>query len=173
MIPQNVDVLKQKRVDILNAKETREAIIDKGNVWAMIECLKKMTIKKLGGQLGKPEYDWVVDIWELVLIFFFLMSNLLTLLLILYFLVTWHVELPWPGIEPMHPALEAWNLSHWTIRAVPVLIFLDVILAWWLCRGLFLFLAQVECKSVSKNNGQCLGTVKTGEGACQNFESGV
>ena len=25
---------------------------------------------------------------------------------------------PWPGIEPRHPALGAWSLSHWTTREV-------------------------------------------------------
>ena len=27
---------------------------------------------------------------------------------------------PWPGIEPMSPALGAWILSHWTTRKVPI-----------------------------------------------------
>ena len=26
---------------------------------------------------------------------------------------------PWPGIETMPPAMEAWSLNHWTIREVP------------------------------------------------------
>ena len=26
----------------------------------------------------------------------------------------WHVELPWPGIEPTPPAVEAQSLNHWT-----------------------------------------------------------
>ena len=30
---------------------------------------------------------------------------------------------PWPGIEPGRPALEAWNLSLWTTRQVPFLMF--------------------------------------------------
>ena len=25
-----------------------------------------------------------------------------------------------PGIEPMPPEMEAWSLSHWTAREVPV-----------------------------------------------------
>ena len=28
------------------------------------------------------------------------------------------VELPWPGTEPMPPAVEVWNLNHWTPRQV-------------------------------------------------------
>ena len=32
---------------------------------------------------------------------------------------------PWPGMEPAPPALEAWSLSHWTIREVPGLCHLD------------------------------------------------
>ena len=26
---------------------------------------------------------------------------------------------PQPGIEPMSPALEEWNLNHWTTRELP------------------------------------------------------
>ena len=26
---------------------------------------------------------------------------------------------PWPGINPVPPVVEAWNLSHWTAREVP------------------------------------------------------
>ena len=26
---------------------------------------------------------------------------------------------PWPGIKPKSPALEAWSLSHWSTREVP------------------------------------------------------
>ena len=43
----------------------------------------------------------------------------------LFFFFNWlcHVAcgilVPWPGIEPMPPAMEAWNLNHWTIREVP------------------------------------------------------
>ena len=33
--------------------------------------------------------------------------------------IVWHVELPLPGIEPMPPAVEAWNLNHWTTREIP------------------------------------------------------
>ena len=28
---------------------------------------------------------------------------------------------PWPGLKPMSPAVEAWNLNHWTVREVPIL----------------------------------------------------
>lgn len=28
--------------------------------------------------------------------------------------ITWLVELPWSGIEPMPPALVVWSLNHWT-----------------------------------------------------------
>ena len=27
-----------------------------------------------------------------------------------------------PGMEPMPPALEAWNLNHWTTREIPELV---------------------------------------------------
>ena len=29
-----------------------------------------------------------------------------------------HAELPWPGMEPAPPAVEAQNLNHWTTREV-------------------------------------------------------
>ena len=27
--------------------------------------------------------------------------------------------IPWPGVEPMLPALGTWSLNHWTTRKVP------------------------------------------------------
>ena len=38
----------------------------------------------------------------------------------------WHVELPWPGIEPVPLAVEAGSLNHWTTREVHLFIFLTV-----------------------------------------------
>ena len=35
-----------------------------------------------------------------------------------------HVELPQPGIKPMAPIVEEWNLSHWTMREVQATLFL-------------------------------------------------
>ena len=35
---------------------------------------------------------------------------------------------PWPGIEPMPPAVEARSLNHWTTRAVPRIMFWSDIL---------------------------------------------
>ena len=35
-----------------------------------------------------------------------------------------HVELPQPGIKPMAPTVEGWNLSHWTMREVQATLFL-------------------------------------------------
>ena len=32
----------------------------------------------------------------------------------------WYVELPWPGIEPKPPVVEAWSLNHRTTRKVPL-----------------------------------------------------
>ena len=29
------------------------------------------------------------------------------------------VLVPWPGSEPIAPAVEAWSLNHWTTREVP------------------------------------------------------
>ena len=33
------------------------------------------------------------------------------------------ILVPWPGIEPMPPALGAWSLNHWTAREVPCRLF--------------------------------------------------
>ena len=30
------------------------------------------------------------------------------------------MELPQPGVEPMLPAVEAWNLNHWTDRELQI-----------------------------------------------------
>ena len=32
---------------------------------------------------------------------------------------------PWPGIEPGPPALDAWSVSHWIAREVPDLIIIS------------------------------------------------
>ena len=47
--------------------------------------------------------------------------------LFIYFLTSWHVELPWPGVEPMPPAVEAQSLNHWTTKEVPPFYFLLVV----------------------------------------------
>ena len=40
-----------------------------------------------------------------------------------YFFCAYHVAfgilVPWQQIEPVLPAVEAWNLNHWTAREVP------------------------------------------------------
>ena len=33
------------------------------------------------------------------------------------------ILVPWPGIEPVPPAVEAWSLNHWASREVPELDF--------------------------------------------------
>ena len=33
--------------------------------------------------------------------------------------IGYRILVPWPGIEPMPPALEAENLNHWTTREAP------------------------------------------------------
>ena len=37
----------------------------------------------------------------------------------------WHggVLVPWPGIEPLAPTLEAWSLIYWTTREVPMIMY--------------------------------------------------
>ena len=32
---------------------------------------------------------------------------------------TCRILVPWPGIEPMPPAVEVWSSNHWTAREVP------------------------------------------------------
>ena len=68
-----------------------------------------------------------------------LIKNKLCLLLILY---NWYIVLgffwgwgvghaaygilvPRPGIEPTPPAVEAWNLNHWTAKEVQAYVFSD------------------------------------------------
>ena len=41
------------------------------------------------------------------------------------------ILVPWPGIEPMIPALGAHSLNHWTTRKVPILAIFD--LRKWQC----------------------------------------
>ena len=44
-------------------------------------------------------------------VFFFLASGIAVLI-------------PWPGIEPVPPAVEAWRINHWTSRELPNYLFL-------------------------------------------------
>ena len=37
------------------------------------------------------------------------------------------ILVPWPGIEPMPPAVEAWSLNHWTAREVLTFFFVKYI----------------------------------------------
>ena len=34
--------------------------------------------------------------------------------------VAYGILVPWPGIEPMPPAVEVQSLNHWTSKEVPV-----------------------------------------------------
>ena len=39
----------------------------------------------------------------------------------IFFLATpWGILLPWPGIEPAPPSVEAWSLDHWSTRGSPL-----------------------------------------------------
>ena len=38
--------------------------------------------------------------------------------------VAFGMTVPWPGIEPVPPAVEAWSFNHWTAREVPIFCFL-------------------------------------------------
>ena len=49
----------------------------------------------------------IIKWWKPVTFFFFFFGH-----------TTWHAELPWPGIEPVSPAVKAWSLNHWTAREV-------------------------------------------------------
>ena len=69
----------------------------------------------------------------------------------------WRVTIPRPGIKPMPPALEAWNLNCWTAREVPIysisnlhlffhLLFLfllscfEIHFTWSICKHILVFL---------------------------------
>ena len=36
-------------------------------------------------------------------------------------LKAYRILVPWPGIEPMTPAMEVWSLNHWASRGLPSL----------------------------------------------------
>ena len=46
--------------------------------------------------------------------------------LIFFGLVACGILVPWPGIEPGPPAVEAWSTNHWTAREFPHLELLDI-----------------------------------------------
>ena len=39
--------------------------------------------------------------------------------------MAYRIFLPWPGIEPVLPEVEAWSLHHWTPKEVPEEYFID------------------------------------------------
>ena len=48
-------------------------------------------------------------------------NKLLIFIMIIFGFTTWHVGIlvPWPGIEPMPPAVKAQHPHHWTAREFP------------------------------------------------------
>ena len=57
-------------------------------------------------------HTWIIQDNFSILIFFF---NL-------HFLAVWvahEILVPWPEMEPLSPAVEAWSPNHWTTRKVP------------------------------------------------------
>ena len=51
------------------------------------------------------------------------------LLFFFFFKVECRILVPRPGIQPMHPALGAQSLIHWTKREVPVILSFTSLLA--------------------------------------------
>ena len=52
-------------------------------------------------------------------------NNVLEHPFLLYFIIFWPchtacgILVPWPGVEPLPPAVEAWSPNHWTTREAP------------------------------------------------------
>ena len=44
----------------------------------------------------------------------------------------------WPGIEPVHSAVEAWSPNHWTIREFPIILIFLVVVFSFPFRGVLL-----------------------------------
>ena len=79
-----------------------------------------LTVLPLVGSLSSPiqppYYQWI--------------TLLFNWLILTDWLIDWVMQhagheilVPPPGIQPVPPAVEAWNLSHWTVREVPGLFF--------------------------------------------------
>ena len=62
-----------------------------------------------------------------------MVSQLVTVVFLFCFFVFWlhHVACgilaPWPGIEPMPPAVEERSPNHWTAKEVPVMAFFNLL----------------------------------------------
>ena len=58
------------------------------------------------------------------------------------------ILLPWPGIDPVLPALEAWSLNHWT-REVPAVFTMGILLSQYLqiFSHSFLVTAEFDCRA--------------------------
>ena len=84
--------------------------------------------------LGTRPHPWVLSKSHLINInlsvvergFLWISRNLFALLLFfpLFCRATWHagcrILVPWPEIEPVPPAVEAWSPNHWTAREFPL-----------------------------------------------------
>ena len=62
--------------------------------------------------------------YSYLLYLFFLFLKYLFIWLCQMFSYGMQELVPWPGMEPRPPALGAQNLSHWTIRDIPICLFL-------------------------------------------------
>ena len=59
----------------------------------------------------------------IIFLYLVILAGLITLLLLFIFWlhdVVCGILVPWPGIEPAPPALEARSRNHWTAGEVPV-----------------------------------------------------
>ena len=55
--------------------------------------------------------------WICGCVFFFFFFNLIFFFFWLHY-VACRLLVPWLGVEPVHPELEAWSLNHWTASEV-------------------------------------------------------
>ena len=79
----------------------------------------------------------------------------------------WGILVPWPGIKPVPPAVEAWSANHWIIKELPASFCISEHLAWecqWasshflqrvIVLGASSFLRE-DCRSVQKLTHPCL-----------------
>ena len=94
-------------------------------LFLLLSCMSCLYIKK---KLFSLCWDLVVAwvVWAVCMFKFFFFNLGCKLDLIVACGVFSCGLVPWPGMEPVPPALGTWSLSHWTTREVPVCKFFEI-----------------------------------------------
>ena len=94
-------VIQKKKLSSLLGKKSSEGL--KGHLSSTPSRIRHLF------SLGLTSFNHSMVRWppDCSVIFFFLLHHAACGILV-----------PWPGIEPMPPALQAWSLNHWTTREV-------------------------------------------------------